>query len=118
MKTLVDHSNEMLVTIRDYIIPFWLDNGVDAEYGGYLTSFDENGKYDGNGIKNIVTQSRMVWGLSYLLPFAKEQDKPRMKTAADQGAEYLMNEFWDNEFGGFYWLLNRDSSIVDPAKLT
>ncbi|MCK9287458.1 MAG: AGE family epimerase/isomerase [Sphaerochaetaceae bacterium] len=118
MKTLLDYRNEMLVTIRDHIIPFWLDNGIDEEYGGYLTSFDENGIYDGNGIKNIVTQSRMVWGLSYLLPFAKEEDKPKMKAAAHQGAEYLMNEFWDKEFGGFYWLLNRDGSIVDPAKLT
>lgn len=105
-------------TIRDYIIPFWLDKSVDKEYGGYLTSFDEKGEFDGNGIKNIVTQARMVWGFSNLLEYAKEEDKPRMAEAAKQGAEYLMNEFWDKEYGGWYWLLNRDSSIADPAKLT
>lgn len=118
MKTLTNYRDEMLETIRDHIIPFWLENGIDEKYGGYLTSFDENGKFDGNGIKNLVTQARMVWGLSYLLPFAKEEDKPRMEAAAQQGAKYLMNEFWDKEHGGFYWLLNRDSSVADAAKLT
>lgn len=118
MKSLENYKEEMLTTIRDYIIPFWLDRCVDEQYGGYLTSYDENGKFTGDGIKNIVTQSRMVWGLSYLLPYAKESDKKRMEAAARQGAEYLMNEFYDKEFGGFYWLLNRDGSVADPAKLT
>ena len=118
MKTITEIKKEMLTTIRDYIIPFWLDNSVDTQYGGYITSFDENGKFDGNGIKNIVTQSRMVWGFSYLLDFAKEEDKARMNEAARQGAAYLMDQFWDKEYGGFYWLLNRDGSIADPSKLT
>lgn len=118
MKSLENLKEEMRITIRDYIIPFWLDRSVDNEFGGYITSFDEKGCFDGNGIKNIVTQSRMVWGFSYLLPYAKEEDKPRMKEAARQGAEYLQNEFWDKNYGGFYWLLNRDNTIADPAKLT
>lgn len=118
MKTPNELKNEMLTTIRDYIIPFWLDNSVDNEFGGYITSFDENGKFDGNGVKNIVTQARMVWGFSYLLDYAKDEDKPRMKEAAAQGAEYLMDQFWDKEYGGFYWLLNRDGSVKDSSKLT
>ena len=60
MKDLKSYREEMLTTVRDYIIPFWLDRSVDTEYGGFITSFDENGKFDGNGVKNIVTQSRMV----------------------------------------------------------
>ncbi len=118
MKDLKRFQNEMKDTIQNHIIPFWLDKSVDKEYGGYITSFDENGEFDGNGIKNIVTQSRMVWGFSYLKDLAREEDKARMQEAARQGAEYLMNEFWDKEYGGFYWLLNRDGSVADPAKLT
>ena len=108
MKTITEIKKEMLTTIRDYIIPFWLDNSVDTQYGGYITSFDENGKFDGNGIKNIVTQSRMVWGFSYLLDFAKEEDKARMKEAARQGAEYLMDQFWDKEYGGLLRFVDID----------
>lgn len=119
MKDLRNIKKEMLSTLQDYIIPFWLDRSIDKEYGGYITSFDEKGNFDGNGIKNIVTQSRMVWGFSYLSKYAKESDKERMREAAKEGEEYLMNEFWDKENeGGFFWLLNRDSSLLDGAKLT
>lgn len=118
MKTLIEYREELRNTLSNSIIPFWLNNGIDTEYGGYLTSFDEHGVFDGNGIKNLVTQARMVWGFSYLYPFANEADRPRMKDAADQGADFLMNRFWDKEYGGFYWLLHRNGSISDPAKLT
>lgn len=107
--------------IRDFLtnklIPFWLERSVDTEYGGYLTCFDENGRFTGNDTKYLVTQSRMVWGFSNLLEFAAEEHKPKMEAAARQGARFLMDKFWDKEYGGFYWQLNRDGSVADPAKL-
>ena len=111
-------KDEMLGTLRDYIIPFWLDRSVDSEYGGYLTCFDEKGKFDGNGIKNVVTQCRMIWGFSSLLPYAKTEDRKRMEEAAKQGVDFLLEKFWDSEFGGVYWLLERNGQVKDPAKLT
>lgn len=118
MKELIKYRTELKDTLSNHIIPFWINNGVDTDYGGYLTSFDEHGVFDGNGIKNLVTQSRMVWGLSYLYSFANDQDKPKMKEAASQGATFLMDKFWDKKYGGFYWLLERDGSVSDSAKLT
>ena len=94
---------ELSETLQNGIIPFWLDRSVDKEYGGYITSFDENGKFDGNGIKNIVTQARMVWGFSRLMPYAKEADKKRMKEAAEIGKRFLIDKFWDHEYGGYYF---------------
>ncbi len=111
-------KRDIRACLTDMIIPFWLSRSVDKEYGGYITDFDENGNFSGNGAKYIVTQSRMVWGFSDLLPFAKESDKPRMAEAAAQGMEFLTNAFWDKKYGGFYWYLNRDASINDASKLT
>ena len=106
------------MTLRDHVIPFWLDRSVDQKHGGFLTEFDENGVFYGTGVKNIVTQARMIWGFSALLPFSKEEHKQRMRDAAFQGVDFLLDYFWDKEYGGFYWLLNRDGSISEPAKLT
>lgn len=111
-------KEEMAETLREYIIPFWLKNSIDSKYGGYITSFDANGKFDGNGIKNIVTQCRMIWGFSYLLPFAKDSDKEKLAEAAREGVDFLIDKFWDKDYGGVYWLLERDGSVKDPAKLT
>lgn len=108
---------EICATLRDKVIPFWLERSVDTQYGGYITSFDENGAFDGNGVKYMVTQSRMLWGFSYLAPFARPEDRPKMKAAADQGFAFFRKYFFDPVYGGVYWMLNRDGSVADPAKL-
>lgn len=108
---------EISAILTEKIIPFWLDRSVDTQYGGYLTEFDENGCFSGSGTKYIVTQSRMVWGFSNLLPFARKEDQPRMREAARQGMEFLTHQFWDPQYGGYYWQLNRDGSIADDSKL-
>ena len=114
---LLKAKQEIREILAHKIIPFWLKRSVDEEYGGYLTQFNENGEFEGNGTKYMVTQSRMVWGFSNLLEFADEEQKPAMEKAARQGAKFLMEKFWDNVHGGYYWQLNRDGSVADPAKL-
>lgn len=118
MNRIIEIKEELEKTISEYIIPFWLERSVDEKYGGYITSFDENGKFDGDDVKNIVTQSRMVWGFSHLVPYARFCDKEKMKSAAEEGMHFLIEKFWDPEFGGFYWLLNGDGTVKDSAKLT
>lgn len=118
MNQIQKFKSELSNALKNHVIPFWLKRSVDKEYGGYLTSFDENGMFYGKGEKNIVTQSRMVWGFSHLIPYAKESDKDLMKKAARQGALFLIDKYWDTKYGGFYWLLNRDGSVKDPSKLT
>jgi mannobiose 2-epimerase len=109
--------DEMRAILSDKMIPFWLDRSVDDVHGGYLTSFDERGLFDGDDRKYIVTQSRMLWGFSALVDFARPEDRARMEEAARQGARFFIDRFWDKEYGGFYWQLNRDGTVRDPAKL-
>ena len=115
---LKTYRQQLYNLLNEKMIAFWLDRSIDKEYGGYITSFDENGEVYGELEKNIVTQSRMLWGFSYLLDFAKEEDKQRMLEAANYGAKFLIEKFWDKENGGFYWLLNKDGSVRDDSKLT
>jgi len=103
--------------LRTKIIPFWLQRSVDEVYGGYLTSFDENGRADGKTDKYIVTQCRMVWGFSHLLPYADVADRPAMLAAAGQGVKFLIDRFWDNRHGGFAWQVARNGTVLDSAKL-
>ena len=111
-------QQQIKTILQDKIIPFWLERSVDTEFGGYLTSFDPEGNFDGNGAKYIVTQSRMLWGFSHLSQFATEAQKPLMEAAAHQGYAFFKKHFWDDVHGGFFWYVNRDGSIADPSKLT
>jgi len=114
---LLTAKQEIRRILTHGIIPFWLERSVDTQHGGYLTQFDETGVFNGNGTKYIVTQSRMVWGFSNLLEFARPEHKAAMEQAARQGADFLTRQFWDEEHLGWYWQLNRDGTVADPAKL-
>ena len=85
--------------LENGIIPFWLKNGIDKEYGGYLTNFDENGIPTGDTNKYIVTQTRMIWGFSALYQMYRKEE---YKQAAREGVEFFIRNFWDKKFGGWH----------------
>ena len=73
-------KREKLQTVRNEMeafmkrsVPFWLEHGIDREYGGYLVCFDCHGRpmkelaVLSPDDKMIVTQTRMIWGFSALL---------------------------------------------------
>lgn len=110
-------KQEIENTLREKIIPFWLGRSVDKEFGGYLTSFDPDGAFDGKTDKYIVTQSRMVWGFSHLGRYAREGDRAAVGEAARQGFQFMLDHFWDLKNGGFFWNVRRDGTVEDAAKL-
>lgn len=109
---------EMSRALQKGIIPFWLERSIDTEYGGYLLSFDGKGDFTGDDEKYIVTQSRMLWGFSHLIPYALEEQRPQMAQAAQSGFDFLRTNFWDSEYGGFVWKTARNGQVLDRAKLT
>ena len=114
---LIKAKLEIEELLKNKIIPFWLNNSIDNEFGGYITNLDSNGKTFGNFDKFIVIQSRMLWGFSNLHCFANKSDKLKMEKAARQGFEFIVNNFWDNKHGGFAWQTNRKGEVLDYGKL-
>lgn len=117
-QSLAEARQEVLYTLQKKIIPFWLKRSIDQEYGGYLTSFNQEGMWGGNDAKYLVTQSRMLWGFSQLSIFAEDRQKEEMKYAADQGFHFIVRHFWDTKYGGFFWQVHRDGTVADSSKLT
>lgn len=105
---------DITYNLEEGIIPFWMKNGVDQEFGGYLVCFDEDGIQRDDTDKMIVSQARMVWGLSH---FAKKYNDEKMLLAAKQGVDFLIKKFWDEKFGGWYWKTTRDGSVLDDGKV-
>ncbi len=118
-KNLIYRANEALLQIKEHlesgIIKFWLENGVDEVFGGYLTCFNEDGSYTGDNDKYIITQTRMIWGLSALYKaYPKNKD---LLEAARQGVDFLIKNFWDNEQEGWFWKVKRDGTMIDTGKV-
>jgi mannobiose 2-epimerase len=116
----IDELHFIRAQVRDHlyqgIMPFWANHGIDHEYGGYLTNLDDQGNLiQADTDKYIVTQTRMIWGMSVfseLLPNARQY-----LDFAKQGADFFIRNFWDRECGGWGWRVKRDGSVIDSGKV-
>lgn len=119
MDCLENRIKKFLHEIEDHleygIIPFWTQRGVDDAYGGFLTCFDAEGKPAGDTDKYIVTQTRMIWGLSAL--YRAFPDNQELLIQAIQGVDFFIKYFWDEKNGGWFWKVGRDGSLLDDGKV-
>ena len=100
--------------LEDGVIRFWLERSQDQEYGGFLTNFDENGKHIGTPEKYLNTQCRLIWWFSTLARNYPQNVEFRQK--ATHGMEFLLRNFWDSQYGGWYWKVMRDGARLDDGK--
>ncbi len=106
--------HEIRDNLEQGIIPFWLDRGIDRDFGGYLTCFDEAGAPTGDTDKYIVTQTRMIWGFAALY---EEYRDERLRATARQGYEFFVRHFRDPVHGGWFWKTARDGTCLDDGKV-
>lgn len=78
--------------LNEEILPFWLKNSIDREYGGFFTCFDNSGKNLISTDKYTWSQGRMVWVLSKLssMEIQMEETRQSLLDLAASGAEFLM----------------------------
>ncbi len=114
-----NRMKHVLTEITDYLenrlIPFWLANGIDTEYGGYLTAFTADGEPSDVTDKLIVSQSRMIWSLISF--YSKYPSNKKLYKEARQGLDFFISHFWDHEYGGWFWKVSRTGVVVDDGKV-
>ncbi|MFB6113656.1 MAG: AGE family epimerase/isomerase [Halodesulfurarchaeum sp.] len=99
--------------LTENVLDFWFPRSIDEEYGGFITSYDAEGEFAGTDHKQIVTQARMVWLASRL---AREGFGEEYLDIAEQGYEFLVEEMWDDEHGGFVWEVAPDGTTTKPNR--
>lgn len=106
---------EMRKHLYEELLPFWLTHGQETEYGGYLTYLDENGNPTGESDKTAVCQTRMIY--TYSSARRQGYGDPKFEEFARQGAHFFMDKFWDQKYGGWYWVTEKDGTPRDRAKI-
>lgn len=96
------------------VIPFWLKNSSDNEFGGYITCLDREGKvYDTD--KFIWLQCRQVWCFSMM--YNQVQHNQKWLDFAVHGAKFLIDKGRDQD-GNWYFSLNREGNpLVQPYNI-
>lgn len=100
--------------LLDSVLPFWLNNSIDKEYGGYFSCLDRDGSvYDTD--KFIWLQGREVWLFSMLCN--KLGEKQEWLDAAIQGAEFLKKYGHNGDYDFYFSLTREGKPLVEPYNI-
>ena len=95
------------------ILPFWLKYSIDDEYGGFRGRIADDLTIDRQAAKGLILNTRILWTFSKAFSVYRD---PAYLATARRSYEYISRYFWDNEFGGVYWMVDREGRPLDTKK--
>jgi len=96
--------------LTEVLLPFWIENSSDEEFGGFLTHFDNVGKPTGHTTKTFLMQIRMLYTMSSA--HRAGYGDGRCGELARMGAEFIFDHYWDSEHDGWIWIADRQGSAT------
>lgn len=102
--------DEIRTVLENQILNTWYPRVLDEEHGGYLTDFDFQWTRKGPQQKMIVTQARHVWTSSKAAELYP--DNNMYLNIAQHGFAFLKDVLWDDEYGGFYNLVEQNGTVI------
>ncbi len=99
--------------LLDNILPYWTKTAPDVENGGFFGAVYNDGQIDNDISRTAVTCARILWTFSraYIL-----YQKEAYLQIAQRAYDYLNSAFWDKEYQGLYWSVDRQGNPVSDRK--
>lgn len=110
LNQLVAEATEVLTS---NILPFWMNKMVDTEYGGFYGRITGEGQLMPDAEKGAILNARILWTFSSAYRLLQRPEYLEMATRAKR---YLLDKFYDPEFGGVFWSLNALGEPLDTKK--
>ena len=101
--------------LTDRLLPFWIANSPDREYGGFLTYFDRHGKATGETTKTFLMQIRMLYTLSSA--HRSGYGAGSCAELARWAADFILAHYWDDEHEGWNWIADRQGNPTYRGKV-
>lgn len=105
---------EILDNCKKVIIPYW-KGLIDREYGGYFGYVDFDLTIDRRADKGVILNSRILYFFSRAALIFEDN---ALLEYADWAYHFLIDNCWDKEYGGVYWMLEYDGSVKEAMKHT
>ena len=100
--------------LLDKVMPFWLNNSIDRECGGYFTCLERDGSvFDTD--KFIWLQGREVWMFATL--YNKVEQRPEWLAAAEHGEAFLKKFGHDGNLNWYFALDREGHPLVEPYNI-
>ena len=100
--------------LLDNVIPFWLNNSIDHEFGGYFTCLNEKGDvFDTD--KFIWLQARQVWTFSML--YNRVEKRQEWLDCALKGADFLNEHGHDGTYNWYFSTNRQGRPLIEPYNI-
>ena len=110
---LLSFKKEMQDVLTGNILPFWINNMVDRENGGFYGRIDGHGNLHAEAEKGGILNGRILWTFSAAY---RVLGKPEYLEMATRAKDYIIAHFIDHEYGGTYWSLDCKGNPKDTKK--
>jgi mannobiose 2-epimerase len=117
LQTRVDYARYFKQMLVEKVMPYWYDTAIDKVHGGYLLADDAVRKVGPAKEKQLVSQSRMIWGFSHAHLRGLGDGSRDYLAAARQGYEFLIKHFLDPQHGGYYWRTDPAGKVLNDYKI-
>src|SRR5271167_4750658 len=95
-----EHLN-LAASVQDHlfghILPFWCGPALDHDQGGWMAWLSNDLQPDRAQPKGLIVNTRILWAFSAAFRAFSE---PVFRQMSDRALRIVMNDFWDNEYGG------------------
>lgn len=92
------------------ILSYWMENTLDKKNEGFVGEIDYNNNINNKAEKGSVLNARLLWAFS--AAYKISNNKEHLNTAK-RAFEYILEHFYDTEFGGIFWSVNYDGTPKD-----
>lgn len=104
---------EALQELETNILPFWMQQCIDTEHGGFRGRIRGDGSADPDAPKGAILNARILWAFS--AAFRVLGKKEYIETATRAKRE-IIDRFYDKEYGGVFWSLDSQGRPLDTKK--
>lgn len=110
---MFDLRQRIAAELHGNILPFWIEHTLDEEQGGFYGALTNDLVVHNEIPRSAVLTARILW--TYSTAYRVYQDA-RYLAMARRAYDCLTCKFWDHDYGGVYWLLDRWGRPVNDRK--
>jgi cellobiose epimerase len=103
----------MQTELTDHILPFWMNQMTDNEFGGFFGRIDGNGRVIAGAEKGGILNARILWTFSSAFLHLKDNS---YRQTAERARKYILSTFFDDVHQGTYWKITHDGKPLDTKK--
>ena len=104
---------EVRAELENNILSFWMKEMKDDEQGGFYGRISGDNVLDKSASKGAILNARILWTFSAAYRVLRKNEYLEMATRAKR---YLLDYFYDFEFGGVYWEVDSAGNPLDTKK--